>query len=115
MGKKKTVMTKAVAYEATAPLFEPLYAEVQTLAKKKPDGTLSTAKVIIINRLLEDIRELLKDEGYFKYLMILDADQLPQYSDVLLIMSHYKGALSSFRDTCCYYDFETGEHGWVFD
>jgi hypothetical protein len=84
-------------YETTDPLLDALYEEMQQFAKKKPDGTLSDGKVKVINRLLKDVRIVLKDAAEFKYLDLLDTDSLPQNSDVVLMLSQYKAAMDKFR------------------
>ena len=105
---KQTVDT----FESTEPLFTQLYIEIKALAMKKPEATVSKTKVSFVNRMLKDIRDLLKSEDFGKYLDLLDDDQLPQYSDILLIMSHYQAALSTFKGRYYYYDSMLGESAW---
>lgn len=106
---------QADLYDTTRPLFDALYAEMQELSKKKPDATLSESKVKLINRLLEDIRLVLKDEADFKYLDLLVSDALPQNSDVVLMLSQYKAAMDSFRGNYYGRDSETRELRWFVD
>jgi hypothetical protein len=87
---------KVDIYETTNPLLRALYNEIQGFSKKKPEATLSAMKVKIINRLLVDIREMLKNEPEMKYLDMVDDDNLPQYSDVVIILSQYLSALEKF-------------------
>src|SRR5262249_38808239 len=89
---------RARAHEILAPLLKALYDEIQELSKKKPDTTLNGSKVALANRLLVDIRELLQGEPEAKYLDLLDDATLPQYSDVVIILSQYVTAMSRFRD-----------------
>src|SRR5207249_7092247 len=102
-------------YDTTRPLLDALYAEFQELSKKKPEATLSESKVKLINRLLEDVRIVLKDEPEFKYLDLLVNDSLPQNSDVVLIMSQYKAAMQSFRENYYGRDAQTRELRWFVD
>ncbi|MCF7811488.1 hypothetical protein K9N50_10925 [bacterium] len=87
---------KVELYETTAPLLEAIYGEIQTLSKKKPDGTLNQNKVKLINRLLTDIKTVISSEKADKYLDLINDEELPQYSDVVLILSQYSAAMRSF-------------------
>ncbi len=114
MAKKATIGTtkeKVEIYKTTAPLLESLYNEIQILSKKKPEGTLNKNKVSLINRLLSDIKDLLIDEKNNKYLDLLDDAELPQYSDVVLILSQFSAALKSFKDN--YYVWDNTKHVWL--
>ncbi len=95
--KEYTTKEKVNIFETTSPLFNSLYKEIQDLSKKKPDGTLNESKIKLINRLLKDIKDFLTDEKENKYLDILSDENLPQYSDVVLILSLYSAALQKFR------------------
>lgn len=99
-------------YQTTEPLFTQLYTEIKALAMKKPEATVSKTKVSFVNRILKDIRDILQGEDFAKYLDLLDDDLLPQYSDILLIMSQYQAALSSFKGRYYYYDKGLGEWAW---
>ncbi len=70
---------------------------MRELSKKKSDATLSKGKVKILNRVLDDIRELLASEPEAKFLDALDDDELPQNSDAVLVMVQYESALAAFR------------------
>ena len=106
----RTTQEKVNIYETTAPLLAALYEEIQALSKKKHDGTSNQSKVQLINRLLVDIKELLKDEPDNKYLDLISDEDLPQYSDVVLILSQYSASLNKFEDK--YYGWNGTEHTW---
>jgi hypothetical protein len=106
---------QANLYDTTRSLLDALYAEMQELSKKKPEATLSESKVKLINRLLEDVRIVLKDEPEFKYLDLLVNESLPQNSDVVLILSQYKAAMESFRENYYRRDTRTNEFRWFVD
>src|SRR5437667_3753596 len=106
---------QANLYDATRPLLDALYAEMQELSKKKPEATLSESKVKLINRLLEDVRKVLKDESEFKYLDMLVNEALPQNSDVVLMLSQYKAAMETFHNNYYGMDSETRRHRWFLD
>ena len=76
---------------------------------KKPAETLSESKVKFINRILTDIQAFMSDEPENRYLDLLDDETLPQYSDAILILSQYEGALSGFRSR--YYGYVPSENG----
>jgi len=105
-----TTREKADAFEAVIGVFTELFKELKDLGKKKPDATLGTSKVRIINRVLTDIRGCLKGEPERKYLDLLDDETLPQYSDAILILSQYEGALKAFRER--HYGWDGSETAW---
>ena len=69
----------------------------------------------IINRLLTDIRTILEDQEEFKYLDLLDDDTLPQYSDVVLILSQYDKTLSRVHYRYSHYDSSKSGRVWNTD
>lgn len=96
-GARKTSEEMVALYEATLPLLAAMYAELQELSKKKPDATISKSKIQVINRLLTDIQGILKNEEQSKYLDLLVEDDLPQYSDVVLMLSQFVAAMTAYR------------------
>ncbi|APT35122.1 hypothetical protein MCBMB27_05831 (plasmid) [Methylobacterium phyllosphaerae] len=106
-----TTKAKANIYDAVVGVFDELFKELKDLGKKKPETTLSAAKVKIINRVLEDVMDCLENEANFKYLELLDDETLPQYSDAILILAQFDGALKTFRER--HFGYYGGEHQWV--
>ena len=101
MRRNTTAATTAemvAIYNETAPQLFALQTELRELAKKKPDSTLSKAKVGLINKVLADIKEPFKNETGGKYLELLDDEALPQYSDVVLTIAQYATVLKQFRE-----------------
>lgn len=94
----------AALFDSISPLVYAMRNEYSELAKKKPDTTLNKLKVQGINRLLNDVRQVLRDEPTLKYLDVLSDDDLPQYSDVTVILSQYVAAMESFRKSHQYED-----------
>lgn len=92
-----TAQAKADEYDASNDVFKSLLHEVKELSKKKPDATMSKAKVKIVNRVLSNLLLVLEDQPETKYLEALDDDELPQVSDAVLIMVQFMSALESFR------------------
>ena len=53
----------------------------------------------MVNRVIEPLKELLKNEPSHIFLDILNEDNLPTNSDVVLIISQYEKALLNFKNT----------------
>jgi hypothetical protein len=106
-----TTPEKVELFEATEPLLTAMLDELRKFASKKPDGTLSKQKISIVNRLLTDVKGLLSDEPNSKYLDLLTDEDLPQYSDVVLILSQYEAAMKAFRSR--YYKWVDHENTWI--
>jgi hypothetical protein len=100
-------------YTSASPIFQGLLNEVRELSRKKPDATMSAAKVKLINRVLTDLLGFLKPEPEGKYLEELDSETLPQVSDALLVMVQFDTALEKFRSRYQTYDRMTHVHSWV--
>jgi hypothetical protein len=109
--KSETTRARVKIYETTKPLLDAMQTELRELSKKKPEATLSKSKVSMINRLLTDLAELLKDEPNRKYLDILSDDDLPQYSDVVLIFSQFSAAMDSFYKA--HSGVRNGKYQWL--
>ncbi|MEH2533908.1 hypothetical protein V1277_006796 [Bradyrhizobium sp. AZCC 1588] len=103
-----TTPEKAAKHDDLTPLLNAMFDEFQELSKKKPDGVLNKRKVEIVNRLLRDILDIVEREPTRAYLDLLDEDDLPQNSDVVLILSQAVAAMKSFRSK--YYRY-LGHHG----
>lgn len=94
----KTTEKMVQIYNETAPQLFVLQTELRELAKKRPDGTLSKAKVALLNRVLTDIKEPFQKEIGGKYLELLDDEILPQYSDAVLVIAQYATVLAQFKE-----------------
>lgn len=91
-----TIQAFVDRFEASSPIFSGVLSEVRELSKKKPEATMSAGKVKIVNRILEDLLAILKDEPAGKYLELLDDEALPQMSDAVLTMVQFESALKAF-------------------
>lgn len=112
MAKTSTTRAKADACDAVSGPFHHMAKELKALGMKKPTDTLSASKVVFINRILSDIRAFMAGEAEERYLDLLDDAALPQYSDAILILSQYEGALAGFRSRFTYYDHSAGGTAW---
>lgn len=110
-----TTREKVDAFEAVIGVFSELFKELKDLGKRHPGATLGATKVKIINRVLEDVRSCLFGEPDYKYLDLLDHDDLPQYSDAILILSQHEGALKSFKARSHGYRRSTQTTDWFVD
>ena len=108
-----TSRAKVATYRAAIGVFSGLLSEMRELSKKKADATLSKGKVKILNRVLEDLKEVLGDEAEAKYLDLLDEDDLPQNSDAVLVMVQYDKALKAFLKRYRAFDTTKRKHYWV--
>lgn len=71
--------------------------EFDLLSKTKSNEQLNPMKIKMANRVLEPLKELFKHEESHKFLDILNEDELPTNSDVVLIISQYETAIHDFR------------------
>lgn len=110
-GDDVTTKLAVNAYQAATPVFQALLREMRELSRKKPDATLSLAKVRMLNRVLVDLLEFLKGEPTGKYLESLNEDLLPQVSDAVLTMVQFDSALDAFKGR--YYQRVHGTYYWI--
>lgn len=108
--QSKTTSKKAAEYMTLNPLLEAMYKEFQELSRKKPDGQVGQTKVRMVNRLLKAVHQLLDGEPNRDYLDELNEDDLPQNSDVVLILSQTVAAMNAFQAK--YHGWDGSEHTW---
>ncbi|MBK8067527.1 MAG: hypothetical protein IPK27_07810 [Rhodanobacteraceae bacterium] len=106
----ETTLAKATMHDVMAPLLAAMYGEFKELSKKKPDSAVSKSKLLIVNRLLEKIRGVLSAEQSIDFLDLLSEDDVPQASDVTLIISQYVAAMEAFKNK--YYGWDGSKHRW---
>lgn len=107
-----TTSDKTKEYDASTNVFKSLLHEVKELSKKKPDATMSKAKVKIVNRVLGNLLAVLVGQPDSKYLETLDDDVLPQVSDAVLVMVQFEAALAAFRKQY-FYEIQRYGYQWV--
>jgi hypothetical protein len=108
--KTPTTLNRANLYEVTMPLLKSMFAEFKELSKKKPDGAVNKSKIKIINRLLAKCREVLESELSIEYLDLLEEDDVPQNSDVVLMLSQYVASMDKFHKD--HYGWDGLGHKW---
>lgn len=72
--------------------------EFDILSKKKADGQLNSMKIKMVNRVLEPLKELFTQEESYAFLDTLNEDEMPTYSDVVLIISQFETAITEFKN-----------------
>lgn len=107
----KTTSKKASTHDVMTPLLAAMFEEFKDLAKKKPDAAVSKSKLVIANRLLNRVREVLADEESIEFLDLLNEDDVPQASDVTLVFSQYVAAMGAFKAK--YHGWNGTEHTWL--
>lgn len=108
-----TTREKARTHETTTPLLKAMYVEFKEISKKKPDSAVSKGKIKIVNRLLEKVKTVLSDEQSIIFLDFLDEDDVPQASDVTLILSQYVAAMDAFHEK--HYGWDGSTHDWFIE
>ena len=85
-----------------------LFFEFQIMSRKKGSCIVNDNKVKRINKVLEPIMEMLKDQPYAVFLELIPEPEMVEtedgetvmtgmsYSDVALLMTQFKGALNRY-------------------
>jgi hypothetical protein len=75
-----------------------LYNEISMLSKSKPDNPVNKFKLSFINEKLGETNTILTgDFKPFKDFELLDVDELPSNSDVVMVLSQYLDCLEAWR------------------
>ena len=120
--KKESPQPDREYFDMLRDLFNETYAEINEMKKKKPDGVVNAFKVERINRVLKPLYDLMKDEPYISYLELVPEPTEEKsgrstveagltYSDVILILSQYKGGLGQFFQKYFYSSIDLGTFG----
>jgi hypothetical protein len=78
-------------------LIDSIYLEMKEFSKKKPDDALNAFKVKNVNRVLVQLKDILKDEPSITFLDLLDEETLPTNSDAILIIGQFKASMDTYR------------------
>ncbi len=76
---------------------ESLHDEISLLSKKSPTDGLNKFKLKFINTVLESANKLLGQKKPFEGFTVFDEDELPNNSDVTLILSQYLSCMEALR------------------
>lgn len=109
----KTISQAAAdKHDLLFPILISLFTEVKELSKKKQDGILNEMKVKMINKVLGNIKELLKDDPTTEFLELLDIVDLPSNSDAVLIIAQFNAAMEQFKGRYFGYSGSVGREIW---
>lgn len=99
MSKNITLPTEAQVeqFKMLDELLESIYLEMKEFSKKKPDEPLNKFKVKNVNRVLEQVKGILKNEPTNSFLDILDDESLPTNSDAILVIGQFKASMERFQ------------------
>ena len=84
-------------FEMLYPLINSDLSEIRELSKKKQDEPSNKFKVKTINKKLEIVKGILKNEPTYDFLELLDEDTFPSNSDAVLMISQFIKAMEQFR------------------
>lgn len=101
-----TIKEKGEKHEMLSPMLDAIYNEVKELSKRKQDDVLNKLKVKMINRILEQIKEIVAEEPTAQFIDLLDDETLPSNSDAVLILAQFQAAMEQFKDK--YYHYKSG-------
>lgn len=88
--------------------FDQLFFEFQIMSRKRPGFVVNENKVRRINKVLEPVIEMLKNEAYAGFLELIPEPEIQKaedgssvltgmsYSDVSLLLTQFKGALNRY-------------------
>ena len=99
-------------FEILSPMLDAIFIEIQNLSKKKQNDPLNELKVNMINKILEEFKEILGNEPTIQFLDLLDDQTLPSNSDCVLILAKYRSALSQFKSKYYYRDLYSSDFRW---
>ena len=85
--KKLPTADQIKTFGMLSPMLDSILAEVKEFSKKKQDGVWNELKVKMVNRVLEQIKEVLSNEPTVDFLDLLDNEILPVNSDAVLIIT----------------------------
>ena len=108
-----SIADKGARHDSLMPLLQAMFREFQDASKKKPEAALNERKVAIVNILLSDIFELLNGEPTRSYLDLLAEDDLPQNSDVVLLLGQAVAAMDAFKTKYFRYDRDIIANRWM--
>lgn len=113
--KKSDIELRGAKHDDLMPMLTAMFREFQDASKKKPDGVLNAQKVRIVNRLLTEVLLIVDGEPTRAFLDLLNEDDLPQNSDVALILGQVVAAMEAFHKKYFRYRPMVGRSVWGLD
>jgi hypothetical protein len=113
--KQTHLPTNAMAhsYQYLSPALSSLYLEIKDLSKKKPDGIVTPYKLRLVNKTLSDIKQLLPVDPALSHVDVFSEDDLPQYSDLILVLGQFQAVRARFKAKFYRYDRDRSGSRWV--
>lgn len=96
--KDLTTEAQVEQYNLLSPMLNAISGEIKELSKKKQDEVLNKLKVGMINKILEQIKQLLSGEPTTQFLELLDDEFLPTNSDAVLVLAKFQAAMAHFNN-----------------
>ena len=84
-------------YTMLSELLDSLITETKDLSKKKPDEVLNKLKIKMINRVLEQLKQILRNESTSEFLDLLEEEAIPSNSDAVFIMGQFRASMDQFK------------------
>jgi hypothetical protein len=85
--------------EKTQSQIKSLYEEIGLLSKKSPNMPLNKFKIRFINSIISDANKLLTEKNKpLKEFESFNEDDLPNNSDVVMILAQYLGTINDIYD-----------------
>ncbi|MEH2211262.1 hypothetical protein [Nostoc sp.] len=101
-------------FEKLSGQVQSIYEELSVLSKKSPNDAVNKFKLNFINKLLNNSNEFLSEKYRpFEDFSEFDTDDIPQNSDVVLILSQYLQCFEKLRADNV--EFQSGKWHWVVD
>ncbi|WP_292740858.1 hypothetical protein [Nostoc sp. JL31] len=98
-------------FEKLSGQLQGIYEEISVLSKKSPNDAVNKFKLNFINQLLNGSNGFLEEKYRpFKEFSEFDTDDVPQNSDVVLMLSQYVAAMKQFKST--YYGLDGAVRRW---
>ena len=93
---------KDKTYGMYIPFFDAMYYEFKQQTRKRPNDRVTRCKAECLNRVLNPLKEMMKDEEYAELLRPINGDgdggeEEMSNSDVMMILTQYKSALEKFH------------------
>ena len=82
--------------------FDGIYHEFKQQTRKKADEPINRYKAESINKILQPLQEMMKDEAYAGFLGLIETEEENgeegmSYSDVMILLTQYKSALGKYH------------------
>ena len=89
-------------YEMYLPFFDALFYEFKQQTRKRPDDRLNRCKAECLNKVLEPLKDMMRDEAYAVLLRSVVSDEADKQngmnnSDVMILLTQYKSALEKYH------------------